>query len=389
MDSEEGNPGLLIKKGKYVIRDWECNIHYPGNYINKSLISLMFFSIMKNNVFLSLTFLCSCMALFPIQASSQCSWAHLWESDGDASTLVVNTRTSITSTIVHRGYVLINNPTIGRTYRIDLCGASVDTRLSQYVFDAGNTTSGSPDGGGGAGLAESTGGCTADATDPQLVITATSTDPLVIGVNLQNCSAGADFTNVELFITDLGVLPVSFGEISAKQMEGNVSLSWATFSEVNNLGFDVQRSMDGMNWNSIHFETSDGNSTTKREYEFLDPMASPGIRYYRLQQIDMDGGTSYSNTVNLQVENTGPSLNVFPNPATDQLTVVLLSDLDIADKATMKMFDITGRCVMEQELQTEDQLLRTDLGVKGVSPGVYIVQVSTGVQVTRERVIIQ
>ncbi len=343
---------------------------------------------MKNFIHLEIILFTSCLIfLLPIHASSQCSWAHLWESDGDASTLVVNTRTSITSSIVHRGYVLINNPTIGRTYRIDLCGASVDTRLSQYVFDAGNTSSGSLDGGGGAGLAGSTGGCTADATDPQLDITATSTDPLVIGVNLENCSAGADFTNVELFITDLGVLPVAFGEISARQLEETVSLSWATFSEVNNLGFDVQRSMDGMNWSSVHFETSDGNSTSRRAYQFLDPLPTPGMRYYRLQQIDMDGGISFSNTVNLYVENTGSTLSVFPNPATYQLTVMLLSDL--AGKASVKMIDITGKSVMEQELQDLGQLHQVDLEVGRIAPGVYIVQVESGVEVKRERVIIQ
>lgn len=147
--------------------------------------------------------------------------------------------------------------------------------------------------------------------------------------------------------------------------------------------------MDGMNWSSVHFETSDGNSTSRRAYQFLDPLPTPGMRYYRLQQIDMDGGISFSNTVNLHVENTGATMSVFPNPATDQLTVVLLSDLDNADKASVKMIDITGKFVMEQELQALGQLHQVDLEVGGIAPGVYIVQVESGVEVKRERVIIQ
>lgn len=82
-------------------------------------------------------------------------------------------------------------------------------------------------------------------------------------------------------------------------------------------------------------------------------------------------------------------MNVYPNPATDQLTVVFLSDFDMVEKARVKMMDFTGKFVMEQELEALGRLHQLDLEVEGFAPGVYIVKVESGAVRKRKRIIIQ
>ena len=77
---------------------------------------------------------------------------------------------------------------------------------------------------------------------------------------------------------------------------------WATALEIDNSGFEIERSEDGINFITIGWKDGNGNSTEPKYYGFDDKTASIGTTYYyRLKQIDFDGDSEYSNIVSLRI----------------------------------------------------------------------------------------
>ena len=77
-------------------------------------------------------------------------------------------------------------------------------------------------------------------------------------------------------------------------------LTWETALEINNNGFEIEKSLDGFSFYTIGWVTGNGNSTVSHSYEFDDYKIELGeTYYYRLKQVDYDGQFEYSNIVSV------------------------------------------------------------------------------------------
>jgi hypothetical protein len=94
-------------------------------------------------------------------------------------------------------------------------------------------------------------------------------------------------------------LPVELLAFTGRGKESEVDLNWATATEVNNLGFDIERSVDKGAFMKIGFCPGYGNSNSPKYYSFKDKHVN-GFLSYRLKQIDKDGRFSYSNVLNTE-----------------------------------------------------------------------------------------
>jgi hypothetical protein len=93
-------------------------------------------------------------------------------------------------------------------------------------------------------------------------------------------------------------LPVEFLGLSAIANNNCIQLDWSTASELNNSGFEVFRSIDGISFEKIAFIDGQGNSTNIQTYDYLDCNIQRGFRYYyQLKQLDFNGEFSYSDIV--------------------------------------------------------------------------------------------
>ncbi|MFP4288832.1 MAG: hypothetical protein ACLFQS_06215 [Bacteroidales bacterium] len=99
-------------------------------------------------------------------------------------------------------------------------------------------------------------------------------------------------------------LPIELLYFKAKAVSGQVYLEWGTATEINNDYFTIERSMDGINWEVITFETGAGNSNHTRHYSFTDQFPVDGISYYRLKQTDYDGKFEYFQPAAVELTNT-------------------------------------------------------------------------------------
>jgi hypothetical protein len=119
-------------------------------------------------------------------------------------------------------------------------------------------------------------------------------------------------------------LPVELLSFEATAVNNEyIKLNWSTATEINNDGFEIQRSLDGVNFTKIGWANGMGNTSNKQDYLFNDFEAVAGVNYYRLKQIDFNGDFEYSPIVSatLKAANGFEMAELRPNPAREAVWV--------------------------------------------------------------------
>ncbi|MCB0521907.1 MAG: T9SS type A sorting domain-containing protein [Lewinellaceae bacterium] len=147
----------------------------------------------------------------------------------------------------------------------------------------------------------------------------------------------------DVILTMSQALPVELLDFHAFEKDGDVVLQWETASETNNRSFQIERSVDGKNWENIGFVLGHGTSTTSHEYRFLDEKPLPGTNYYRLRQIDFDGQYSFSKTIIVRVGD-GVGIQFYPNPSSGFIFLKTPEDEDVA----IEIWDANGRLFLSE-----------------------------------------
>ena len=117
---------------------------------------------------------------------------------------------------------------------------------------------------------------------------------------------------------DASPFPVELSLFNAVLIGEKVALNWRTEAEINNYGFEIERTINiNDNWTTIAFVDGNGNSNSPKYYDYSDyDIYKAGKYYYRLKQIDNDGTFEYSDVITVQVttpNNFYLSQN-YPNP---------------------------------------------------------------------------
>jgi hypothetical protein len=138
-------------------------------------------------------------------------------------------------------------------------------------------------------------------------------------------------------------LPVELIAFEASVSSGTVNLKWETSTEVNNYGFDVERSVDSKTWTKIGFVAGAGNSSSPKEYSFKDQPDGGASFSYRLKQIDVGGAYKYYDpiTVSLSGGDKAQLMQNSPNPFNPSTAIKYY--IPQAVDVTITIYDILGR----------------------------------------------
>ncbi len=161
-------------------------------------------------------------------------------------------------------------------------------------------------------------------------------------------------------------LPVELAYFHAKLRDEIVVLDWMTATELNNEGFEIERSLDGKNWENIGFVTGQGTTNSTTTYDFVDDRPMAGTNYYRLKQMDYDGNFEYSSVRVIEIEGRS-EVTMFPNPVINDLTI----ELSNAEDVTVSIFDISG-VLLKQETTSNS---RIQLSFEDLTAGIYFVKI--------------
>jgi len=118
------------------------------------------------------------------------------------------------------------------------------------------------------------------------------------------------------------IVPVELASFSASVINTDIELNWTTASELNNLGFEVQKNIGG-EFYTISFVNGSGTTSETRNYSFIERGLEIGKYSYRLKQIDFDGTYEYSSIVEVEVVTPAEySLSQnYPNPFNPTTTI--------------------------------------------------------------------
>ncbi|MDP4115490.1 MAG: T9SS type A sorting domain-containing protein [Bacteroidota bacterium] len=231
---------------------------------------------------------------------------------------------------------------------------------------------------------------------PQTFLTLTFTIKVTTGINLSitgsntitlsrsdasNTSSypGTGRSLTQIFV-DNSALPVELTSFAGRCVQNKIHLNWNTATEVSNLGFDIERSSDKINWQKIAFINGNGNSNSPKNYSYVDNSAMESKCYYRLKQIDTDGQCHYSNTIEINTSQNSGSFTLeqnYPNPFNPVTNISFF--LPSESFVSIKVFDVLGREVttlIHKQLTAGYQNVYFD--ASNLASGTYLYRMEAG-----------
>jgi Leucine-rich repeat (LRR) protein len=157
-------------------------------------------------------------------------------------------------------------------------------------------------------------------------------------------------------------LPVMLASFSAKKVEQGNLILWSTTMEINNAAFELERSCDAKNFETIAKRDGKGNSKFPVNYQFTDTIPLEE-NYYRLKQIDYDRTSTYSRIIHVQ--SVKSTLKVYPNPTHGDF---ILESSAIHEPATI--YNLLGQKLLEKQ-GSKLHTFKTD----AMNNGIYIIKV--------------
>ena len=180
--------------------------------------------------------------------------------------------------------------------------------------------------------------------------------------------------------TQLGgiLLAVEISNFNASKQNNNVLLNWTTESESNNAYFGIERSSNGNFYEPIGKVAGVGTTTSTTHYNFTDvtPLTTP-VSYYRLKQINNNGGYQYSAVAIVkQAGALEKSVVILSNPVTNGINVKVNSDE--AANINLKVINNLGQFIHEQKgilVKGENIFKLSGTGISNLPKGIYTLQV--------------
>jgi len=184
-------------------------------------------------------------------------------------------------------------------------------------------------------------------------------------------------------------LPVELVSFVAVIQNGKAELSWATATEVENYGFEIERreiyseQSAASSWLKIGFVAGAGTSNSPKEYSFPDSKLTTGRYAYRLKQVDVDGMFKYSQSVEVEIGGVPKVFSLsqnYPNPFNPATTI----EFTLAEDGltTLKIYDVLGREVAtlaKDELKA-GVLHQATFSASNLSSGLYFYRLESGDQ---------
>lgn len=137
-------------------------------------------------------------------------------------------------------------------------------------------------------------------------------------------------------------LPIVLLSFDATPLNGEVEVSWVTAAEINNDYFTVERSANGVDFETLHFVQGAGTTSQVNHYSVIDHEPLEGVSYYRLKQTDFNGDFEYSKIVSVITQKaTLAEIKIYPNPSNGNFHIVAAGEKAV----DYKIYDMQGRTV--------------------------------------------
>lgn len=169
-------------------------------------------------------------------------------------------------------------------------------------------------------------------------------------------------------------LPLEITDFTAHLYNRIAYLNWTTEQEKNGDYFELYRSKDGINYELLNEQTA--QLSINNHYIFLDLNPLEGLSYYQLKKLDISNSETYNATKTIY---NAPFdlISIFPNPASDQVTIALGAPRDL--EAIVQIFDENGKIVMTNNYTVEKGVQTITIPVQTLAKGIYHLKITTDI----------
>ncbi len=180
-------------------------------------------------------------------------------------------------------------------------------------------------------------------------------------------------------------LAIELDRIWAEAEDNDIKIYWTTASETNNLGFELERSTDAINFEPIKWIAGQGNSLISTDYKYIDSNVDENIvYYYRLKAVETSGKEEYSPIVSASLGSSADDVPVFPNPIRQNES---LSFLAISDgNSQLKIFNESGQLIFSHQFSALKGEI-VNFTVPPLTAGLHLVTISNGEYTKRTKLV--
>ncbi len=184
------------------------------------------------------------------------------------------------------------------------------------------------------------------------------------------------------------LLPIKLVSFEAKPMLNRfVDVSFTVSEETNMQSYVIERSSDGLVWQQWKTIAPSNNPDVEASYTERDQDPLPGISYYRLAMVSYSGNITYSTVKRVQFENqTFGIYSISPDPFSEKIQVTFTSKED--GQFRVRLIGADGRIIRTERVNGVRGNNSFNLeGLGNLTPGLYILEVSIGSEIAREKLI--
>lgn len=179
--------------------------------------------------------------------------------------------------------------------------------------------------------------------------------------------------------TDQDILPVELGSFEVIRSNDEMVLTWTTFSETDNSGFEIQHAIGAKPFETIAFVPGAGTTLDAKTYTYRYPTEEPGLHRFRLKQIDFDGTFAYSKAVEAALDLPERFVldAAYPNPFNPSTTIRF--GVSAAEQVSLRLYDALGREVrlLYSGRPAPNEMHAVSIDAQGLPSGNYVVRLES------------
>jgi Secretion system C-terminal sorting domain len=183
------------------------------------------------------------------------------------------------------------------------------------------------------------------------------------------------------FCTNL-TLPVKLLSFSGSYKSNIATLNWESESEINFSYYQVERSINGVDFSDIALKPAQESGLAKEQYSLTDNLSylSSDVFYYRLKMVDVDGRFSYSNVIIIRKEQKkDEGISVSPNPLVKTDMATIRVNAASVGRVEIRVIDMSGKIILSQQNRVAEGANSITLNnLDRLQSGIYTVQLTNG-----------
>jgi hypothetical protein len=168
---------------------------------------------------------------------------------------------------------------------------------------------------------------------------------------------------------------------TAKPNHQTTILTWSTATEENNAYFNIQRSIDGKNFETIGRKTGKGTTYEVQAYTFIDESPMNGLNYYHLQQVDFDGKFENHKIVSVLIAADKNEVAIVPTQVHNQFDIIFTEILDA--NTQLNIYNSNGQLVKSENINIDAN--RKTIDVTELQVGMYFVRLTVNQTIITKR----